>query len=61
MTIQEAIKSGKPFKRRVWDYVWTIVDDDRFYYLRGCEDDYFKPNEFDPKDILADDWEVKEE
>jgi hypothetical protein len=55
MTIQEAIKSGKPFKRKHWGiYFWV-------------NEDYSITNEYGTNiplhyadDILADDWEVKE-
>lgn len=61
MTIQEAIKSGKPFKRNGWDKWYFISPSGRIY----CE-----PNEnarviakesvsTNANDILAEDWETK--
>ena len=46
MNIQEAIKSGKPFKRtgdKVYYLSRTVTDCKTFYY----------------EDILADDWEIE--
>lgn len=45
MTIQEAIKSGKKFKRKHWPY----------YYV------YSSHNTVDCNDIMATDWEVEPE
>lgn len=45
MTLQEAIKSGKPFKRRNWPHYRANTDQ---IALRNV-------------DILADDWEIEEE
>jgi len=73
MTIQEAIKSGKPFRRTsIADYahwhrfnVWYIMD-------RGLRAVFFGKYEEEDKDtigqyrpweteeILAEDWEVKQ-
>jgi hypothetical protein len=61
MTIQEAIKSGKPFKRHGWaDYNALIVRDGRFEENDQEDED---PQEngnfiFEPSDMTADDWEV---
>jgi hypothetical protein len=49
MTIQEAIKSGKPFKRKPWVGTAWIYPRNMHSYTR-----------FAVSDILADDWEVKE-
>ena len=46
MTIQEAIKSGKKFKRKYMDY-WITEDP--------------KQIAFSCSDILADDWEIERE
>ena len=62
MTIQEALKSGNPFKRKNWKR-WKVVElkQNGMFYTR-----YFleplKPESrtFAIDDILADDWEVKE-
>ena len=62
MNIQEAIKSDKPFKRTVWAVeCWTIVDQQKFAYLYGADNfPIERPNVFNPDDILADDWELKD-
>jgi hypothetical protein len=58
MIIQEAIKSGRPFKRPNWTgECWTLADD-IFYFEQGRVE-FEKANQFIPADILADDWEVK--
>lgn len=60
MTIQEAIKTGKPFKRRTWvKNAWTVIFGDVFDY----ENKYHPsdaPDVFTVSDILAEDWEVKQ-
>ena len=56
MTIQDAIKSGKPFRRTGWgnkDY-WMEVRDGWFSPIGSSQHAYINP-----KDILATDWEVK--
>ena len=63
MTIQEAIQSGRPFKRIGWgDDLWAIVDwdDNDWVYPDGSGGVYFHPDELKPHDVLATDWEVKE-
>ncbi len=61
MNIQEAIKSGKPFKRQSFSETsWIILTENvalGYVYENGClmEDDMFPT-----KDFLAEDWEVKE-
>jgi hypothetical protein len=57
MTIQEAIKSGKPFRRKGWPTFWE-------YDLSRDWITYEKTSDQPPirlRDILADDWEVKHE
>lgn len=54
MTIQEAIKSGKYFKRKKWNF-YLHVDG---YNIYDEKEQIFT---LDTTDILADDWEVKEE
>lgn len=58
MTIQEAIRSGKPFRRKNW-HAWFILKNDAFV---GA-DELPYPLKTLPliQDILADDWEVKRE
>jgi hypothetical protein len=57
MTIQEAIKSKKPFKRKVWS-TWFRCIKSHSPWLTDIED---KNSEviIGIGDILADDWEVK--
>lgn len=53
MTIQEAIKSGKPFKR-AGDLGWMIEKPDGVFYIENGRE-----RSFYSTDILATDWEVK--
>jgi hypothetical protein len=46
MNIIDAIKSGKPFKRKEWSLWQARINGENLYYV---------------KDILADDYELKEE
>lgn len=63
MTIQEAIKSGKPFRRKEW-----LVPDYLIIESGGLHRNQLRwerlPHEyyifFEKDDILADDWEIKE-
>lgn len=50
MNIIEAMKSGKPFKRRGWDD-YIFIDD--AYFLKN-------PDSLKKEFLLADDWEVQE-
>ncbi len=68
MTIQDAIKSGKPFKRPNHD-LWMVVNQNEVFYDRSSfpEDRQFavRPLIYQPvglcvSAILADDWEVRE-
>lgn len=52
MTIIEAFKSGRKFKRKVMTRWLQVPPDDRF----GPS-----PNGYSVEDILADDWEIEEE
>jgi len=56
MTIQEAIKSGKPFRRKAIGEVWWIHSPDHSVLtaFEGIQE--YCP---DMQDILADDWEIK--
>ncbi len=57
MTIQDAVKSGKPFKRKDWF-------DECYIYVDSCheliDESDAEPTILTDDDILADDWEVKE-
>lgn len=61
MNIQEAIRSGKPFRRKGW------VDDDFFVVYEKddivltLEADYSAFVELDVQDILADDWYTRDD
>lgn len=61
MTIQEAIKSGKPFRRPIWvKDVWLVIIHFIPYYIDGLKEGYYtEQTDFNVSDILADDWEVK--
>jgi hypothetical protein len=52
----------KRTQRTVWAVVcWTIVDQQKFAYLYGADNfPIERPNVFNPDDILADDWELKD-
>lgn len=54
MTIQEAIKSGRPFARPGWDaYIVCPKDRDAALYWVDSGNGKFTPRE---EDLLADDW-----
>lgn len=55
MTIQEAIKSGKPFKRKLWKD-WHSVDQESQWFTNTATDYRVV---LAARDILAEDWEVK--
>jgi hypothetical protein len=57
MTIQEAIKSGKKFKRAGWD-LWYLHEGGT---LRPSSITYAAVYSVKIEDILADDWEIKTE
>ena len=61
MNIQDAIKSGKPFRRRSWpeDGIFVVyVEHDIVLTL---EKDFSTSVELDVQDILADDWYTRED
>lgn len=61
MTIQDAIKSGKPFRRQGWDEVEVFY----LIYRPGMDDEAFPTEDGDGicsptcEDILAEDWYTK--
>lgn len=70
MTIQEAIKSKRPFRRKAWElnsirYArkprWIWADSIHFFEWYSNDDDFSSGREVDQliyiEDILADDWE----
>jgi len=62
MTIQEAIKSGKPFKRRKRKSVFWTVEEKRMvlHLFIGKNAGWCRFNDnFSIPDILATDWETK--
>jgi hypothetical protein len=66
MTIQEAIRSGKPFKRRYSNVIRRIEGGVAVMELVATGNDIiprtWRPDmeRFSLHDILADDWEIKE-
>jgi hypothetical protein len=61
MNIQDAIKSGKPFRRRGWpdDGIFVVyVEHDIVLTL---EKDFSTSVELDVQDILANDWYTRED
>jgi hypothetical protein len=61
MNIQEAIKSGKPFRRRGWpdDGIYVVyVEHDIVLTL---ENDFAASIVLDVQDILAEDWYIRED
>jgi len=64
MTIIEAIKSGKAFKRINEDsYSWLVVAEPYLGIVRFGQDDFSFNNwiVFSVENIIADDWIVREE
>ena len=61
MTLQEAIKSGKPFRRRCQPVGWIVIRLNAFILICGKNlltqiRDYIMTD----LDILAEDWETNE-
>ncbi len=62
MTIQEALKSGKPFRRLNQDE-WTVYDpvkNNGWFYELGETSWGSTDLSLYYKELLADDWEIKE-
>ena len=61
MNIQEAIKSGKPFRRRGWvdDNIFVVYEEGDIVLL--IETDRYTSIELDVQDILAVDWYTRDE
>ena len=61
MTIQEAIKSGKPFRRKGWapDDLFVVYDEHDI--VLKIEADSYTSIELDVQDILADDWYTRDD
>jgi hypothetical protein len=61
MNIQEAIRSGKPFRRKgcVEDEIFVLYDEHDI--VLTLETDPSTPIELDVQDILADDWYTREQ
>lgn len=57
MTIQEAIKSGKPFRRAIWNKNLWLVESKGIVCDNSIRLEIIR---FSVPDILADDWEIKE-
>ena len=60
MTLQEAIKSGRPFKRKQQAY-WMVVNGSNIIISDGEYNKYLSYYDIDVKDILTKDWIIKEE
>lgn len=57
MNIIEAIKSGKPFRRKPWTHAdHFVVDEDNFKYLISGDRTVIG----NVNAILAEDWEIQE-
>jgi hypothetical protein len=60
MNIQEAIKSGKPFRRMGWiDEIFVVYP--QHDIVLTLDTDYSCSIELDVQDILADDWYTHDE
>ena len=61
MNIQEAIRSGKPFRRKGWvdDCIFVVYEEHDI--VLTLETDSTIPIELDVQDILADDWYTREQ
>ena len=63
MTIQEAIKSGKPFKRDIDKHLvgwYFVLPNGKIMWITLSIGDEPCERELHSPDLLADDWEVKE-
>ncbi len=60
MTIQEAIKSGKPFRRPKWSKGVYIKENGTGEFIYHDLVDDGSEDRFTPEDILATDWEIKQ-
>ena len=58
MTIIEAIKSQKPFKRAKWNG-WFVVVGDRICEIGGNQNRATTTLKLYVSDIVTDDWEIK--
>jgi hypothetical protein len=61
MNIQDAIRSGKPFRRRGWPDVGIFVVYVEHDILLTLEKDFSTSVQLDVQDILAEDWYTREE
>jgi hypothetical protein len=61
MNIQEAINSGKPFRRKGWvdDAIFVVYEANDI--VLTLETDSCMSIELDVQDILADDWYLRED
>jgi hypothetical protein len=60
MKIQDAIKSGKPFRRKGWadDRIFIVYE--KYDIALTLETDFSTSIELDVQDILAEDWYTRE-
>ena len=61
MNIQEAINSGKPFRRKGWvdDSIFVVYEEDDI--VLTLETDFQTSIELDVQDILAEDWYTRDD
>lgn len=63
MTIQEALKTERPFRRRTWDSStgWVIVDSYKVFAWEDLMDNAGHHADYipTPEDVLASDWEIR--
>jgi hypothetical protein len=61
MNIQQAITSGKPFRRKGWvdDSIFVVYEKDDI--ALSLETDFCTSIELDVQDILADDWYTRDD
>lgn len=61
MTIQEAINSGKPFRRKGWvdDSIFVVYEKNDI--VLSLDTDFQTSIELDVQDILAEDWYTRED
>lgn len=61
MNIQEAIQSGKPFRRKAWPADGIFVVYPEHDIVLTLETDHNTAIDLDVQDILANDWYIREE
>lgn len=60
MSIQEALKSGKPFRRLGWKaQVWVVSLGNQMHFHTGEMQEKYGRFNIKPDDISTNDWEIK--